>query len=443
MKKGIVTILGMINGEKAEYDLQGTACSAINIFSLLVNKYASGYEIRPIATEKARDVQQKVLERENLSSTCLQNALIVGDLEDYDTIFRHMNELISEYDEIVIDVSHGFRHLPILLMITLVIQNTLDSEKIRSILFAKEVEPGKKYEVIDLAGYLDLSTIAFTLSRFSENYTVSNNVKFRTQSYQELVDNLGKFSQGILANSLNNLIASNGSAPSLVERIVKEVEKLQKNDLHIANLSEYLKRIIEHMNEIRSFGELKEHERLYRFAKLMHEKWYLLNAITLLNEAIGFYCLNSFGRYDPKMKKEFDTFMRSNNQSPYYAASESSMIVKKLNNFDPEKTKMIKQGNAVRIISELEKIGTAKSIEYKNFAALLEEVSRMRNNLAHANSGEIVATAHSEIKGYLQRFEAMCIGGDVLKKIEGELPKAKKSAPKRTEVTKSGIRKKV
>ena len=116
----------------------------------------------------------------------------ISDEKDYDIVFKQINELLNDYDEVIIDVSHGFRHLPILMTINLIVQNIVNSKKITSILFAKEIVKFKEYEMIDLVGYLDLSNIAFTLARFSENYTVSRNIHFRDKTYQELVDSLNQ-----------------------------------------------------------------------------------------------------------------------------------------------------------------------------------------------------------------------------------------------------------
>lgn len=72
-----------------------------------------------------------------------------------------MNETINQYDEVIVDVSHGFRHLPILMVVDLIIQNFQDTSKIKQILFAKEIDKHEKdkkgvYEIIDLKEYLTL-----------------------------------------------------------------------------------------------------------------------------------------------------------------------------------------------------------------------------------------------------------------------------------------------
>lgn len=445
--KALVTVLGMIGEGKAVYLFNGAEHESTNILPLLVRSFGNDYEICPVGTPESVAVQKKVLAEEHLSENVLDNTVHVSDTDGYDAIFRKINECISSFDEVIVDVSHGFRHLPILMTINLIVQNVVDPGKISAILFAKEVAPRKQYEVIDLVGYLDIAMIAFTLSRFSDNYTVSNNMRFRTPSYQSLVDNLNRFSHNLLGNSLKYLIQPDGKQPPLVEKIIIELDTLKHKDERIANLSGYLDRIKSHLQEIQSYRALKEYEMLFRFSSLMHEKWYLLNAVTLLNEAIGLYCMNCFMQYDPGIEQDFKKFLEIDKQGLYYAASESSTFVRLADGFNTDTTKMIKSKTASKILKELKVLQFSRGTEYRNFVQLVDDVSKMRNNLAHANSGKAVKTVHHEIASFLKRFETMCIKGDVLQKCEGVPAVQEKHAKPVTEktlvVTKSGIRKKV
>ena len=65
-----------------------------------------------------------------------------------------MNSKINDkkYEKIIIDVSHGFRHLPILMIIDSVIANFDERDRIEKIIFTKQIEENERYEIIDLQG---------------------------------------------------------------------------------------------------------------------------------------------------------------------------------------------------------------------------------------------------------------------------------------------------
>jgi len=440
MKKAIITTLGMINYDKVEYIFNGKKYHNINTFPLLIEYYKDEYEIIAIATDSSLNVQKKVLEKENIDKLYLDDAIIIPDSEEYDDIFKTINDILNSYDEVIIDISHGFRHTPILIIINLIVQNIVNPNKIKSILFAKEIERNKKYEIKDLVSYLDLSNIAFTLARFSENYTVSKNVNFRDKTYKVLVDNLSEFSLNLLGNSIKNLTQKDVKKHSLIERIIKSIEELQKKDAKIQNLQSYLNTIKEHLQDMQNYAKLDAYEMIFRFAKIMNEKWYMLNAITLLNEALGLYSMQLFQTYDESIDKKFKEFKSSNKQALYYLSSESSTLIKKQHSFNTSMAKAIKPKFYEIIIDELNRIKKVDKIGFDAFKNLNEEVSNMRNNLAHANSGEAISKVQNVIKSFIQQYEALCITKNILKKRVLNNEVVKESITPKNIITKSGLR---
>jgi CRISPR-associated DxTHG motif protein len=422
MKKAVITTLGMINHDKAEYLFNKIKYKKLNTLPLLIEYYKDEYEIRPIATQKSLEIQEKVLQREGINKIYLEDTIVIPDTEEYDIIFKKINDIINDYDEIIVDISHGFRHLPILIIINLIVQNIVNPDKITSILFAKETVKKKKYEMIDLIDYLDLSNIAFTLARFSENYTVSRNVKFRDKAYENLIGKLSEFSFNLLGNSIKNLTFEDSKTASLIERIIKDIDTLEKKDKKIENLKDYLLDIKNHLQEMQNYSKLDSYLKIYNFANIMFNKWYMLNAITLLNEALGLYCVHSFSKYDNKVKKASVEYEKKDRQATYYSSNESATLIKKYNdNFRTDNTRFL-TNDIVKIINlELKKINVINNLAFKSFKELIENVSNMRNNLAHANSGEAISKVKNEIKQYIKQFEALCIETNILKKIPNDI----------------------
>lgn len=66
---------------------------------------------------------------------------ILDETHGYPAIFRQLSDILAREQEIVVDISHSFRHLPSLMMVDMIMENVRHSGKIRHILFAKELKP--------------------------------------------------------------------------------------------------------------------------------------------------------------------------------------------------------------------------------------------------------------------------------------------------------------
>jgi len=89
------------------------------------------------------------LEYENLNYNIEQNGLFISEnLEDIESNYSYFlnkyNELIEQYDKVIIDVSHGFRHFPILAVVNLILQNIKNPEKIWNYYYFFWPKGGKK-----------------------------------------------------------------------------------------------------------------------------------------------------------------------------------------------------------------------------------------------------------------------------------------------------------
>jgi len=130
---------------------------------------------------------------------------------------------------VIVDVTHGFRYLPILMIIDLIIQNIKQENKIKSILFAKElVKPLKEnnfigeYDIIDLRQYLGLANITYH----------------------------------ILANSLQELKLISNNLYNNTEYIIKNLNNEEKMIFKV--VERYLMELKEHMEYIKKISDIKE-----------------------------------------------------------------------------------------------------------------------------------------------------------------------------------------
>ena len=480
-KKAIVTMLGTVGGycekennkkgvykpeiKKAIYTSEIKEISetkSINSFPILIKAYAENYVVIPIYTACARDIQEKVLSQEGLKFNFDPKYEIENDM-DFDTVFGKIDEIVSAYDKVIIDVSHGYRHLPILMIINAVMHNIESIDKIERIIFAREIEQYKKYVFVDLKRYLDLANISYALTTFDRNYTVANNVKVSDKKLNDLLITLSSFSQHILANSIDELLLDTNKHKSITSQLIEEIDGLKRSDeIIFQNLNRLLEKTLTHLKDVSSFKHKEEHQKLYYLSKNMYEKGYLLNSITLLSEATGIYAMNQLKTIDLKISEFIDEFeeearIEKNNQNRFFEIytlyNQSKAFynnqeryhgkfleVKKYSKNNPKTSQKISKWN-----KKTEKItniikNNIHNIVNNNIMDLNRKVDVIRNNLAHANSSIRLKEVNDDIRKVLNDFYEYCIQKDVLRTQNN--PKVPKTDKKPQQATETGTQQK-
>jgi len=450
MKKAVVTILGIqggyvVNGQakftnpdhRAKYYFDGSdkINEYFNTLPLLINNYNTEYKIVPIYTQEAKIFNEAIMNQfyPQLDIVFNDNYLI-KDEKNFKEIFSLFNRTIEEFDEVIIDVTHGFRHLPLLMLIDLMIINFKEINKVSKILFAKEIEkhtPKQQglYEIIDLKNYLDLANISYALSSFNKNYTVSNNIETNNETYNKFLTELSEFSKHILANSLDALIVSTGRKKSISKQLIIAIDKIleDENDV-LKNFEPFLLEVREHISEIESYKNLKYYERLYKLSKNMLEKGYLLNSITLLSEAVGLYSKELFKDINDDVKNFIEEFEKkvklhkNNNNKKYqlYSLSNQSKTLYKLGsgfrgNFlkikEPNNNERVFNQNSSKVTIRIKNyiLNIENTEEYQKQVELINNIDILRNNLAHGNSSERLDRVEEDIANLIEKFEERCI----------------------------------
>jgi len=460
MAKGVITILGTIGGrfdqDKKEFIFASNTKKSfyytkddntiklkndkyINTLPLLIENF--DYDIIPIFTKDAKKIQLKVLhELEQIKDKdyIFNDNYYIDNENDFSKTWKIIDDILNnkEYDSFIIDVTHGFRHIPLLLLIDLIIVNINDTSKIEKILFAKEeIKPIKdngfvgKYEFIDLKEYLDLANINYALSSFTKNYTVPNNIKTNNKIYNDFLDELEKFSKHILANSLDELFVKTNKRDSIINKLIRQIETILNNQDNIMNdFQSSLINIKKHIEEIKDKSSLKDFEKMYHFALNMKEKGYLLNAITLLNEASGLYAKEYFKKISPEIKNFIENFeskikqlknSKGNKKYQLYSLSDQSKNLYKLGSrFNGDFLYIKKANKNEQVHNEKSKDVTIriknylidnKNDKFEEQINLIDEISILRNNLAHGNSSQRLENVEEDIKNALKEFNKLFI----------------------------------
>jgi CRISPR-associated DxTHG motif protein len=388
-KIAIVTILGTLNKSTAYYfkdeslDISQIKVGDYeNMLPLLYDSYKDTPDISiiPIYTVEALKAQQELI-----PDFSLKDAGFEIDEENFDAIFYTINQILADekYDEFIVDITHGFRHLPILATVSMIINNFQNASRISHILFAKEIEKYKKYEIIDLKNYLEIANISFVLNTFDDNYTVANHIK--SKKYNTLIIALNDFSNDIMALNLSNLNES--SLPNLIQ----ELDKIQ--DGSIKTMAQELKK-----NLLVDFVfEEKRYLTFYKISKNLLEKNYILPSLSLLYESIRIYLKTAIKQDYPmivqKIEKYFDDDL-------YKIGDFFKNLGKEKQTFND-----LKEGGLQKIITEQEYKKLQERFPHRmSTPALMKEIMNTRNDLSHANSKEKFSTIKQNASDLVNRF---------------------------------------
>ena len=391
-KKAIVTILGKAgeqdNHTKAKYYFEWkkeVQKEYFNTFPLLIENFSKSYEIVPIFTKDAKSANIKVLKKENLEFNTFNDNCLIEDDKDFKNIFKIINETLSSYEEVIVDVSHGFRHLPILMIVDLIIQNFQDTQKIKKILFAKEIEAFKEYEIIDLKEYLELANISFVLTTFEKNYTVASHIK--SIKYSKLLKELNDFSNDLMALNITNLLKTS-------KELIEELDKI--DDISIKTQAQTLKLAIQNLTD---FKNKKRYMVYYQLSKNLFEKEYMLLSLALLYESIRMY-IKSY------IKKQYKDLVEDIEQQLNQDLYKIGDFFKNLSwrNYP----QFLNQNKSKLFIKESDYLKLSKAYP-RHLEQLYKEIDRKRNNLAHANSNGNFEDIKKLINNLLVNYENLAI----------------------------------
>ncbi|RRD53118.1 CRISPR-associated DxTHG motif protein [Campylobacter rectus] len=389
-----------------------------NMLPLLIDNFGM-QNVVPIFTVDAKKTQLDVLKKEFQTEhiEIFKEQNFISDDKDFYEILRIINNATSGDDEYIIDLTHGFRHIPILATISLISQGLNNTDKIKHIFFAKEIEPYKDYEIIDLKEYLELANMSYMLETFDKNYTVSFVAAFENEDFKNLRGELTKFSNDILANSLKAL-------ENRFDIVLQYIENIKKNE-QIFTFKASLDKIKEHIEDLKRISRKKDFQKLYEIAKVLNKKGYLLNAITLLFEGIGYYCVRGLENFDPKVEAYVKEFKNSKFFDSYILTNQSRTLVKTKKDrnsylFGIEKAQ-IHFGLSEKEVREY--LGDIKNLicdkleripNIENFRNFIFDAEGLRNNLAHGNSSDEIENTKLKFKQLLDEYKKFCIDDDIL-----------------------------
>ena len=409
MKKAVVTVLGLSKFEAIySSDISNIVLknkNYHNMFELLCENISDEYKIVPFYTKEAFKSQKNFFDKYKDKITLCDECLI--DENNFKDILKYFDNIINQFDKVIIDVTNGLRHIPILVTIDMIMQNIKQPDKIENIIFGKMEEDSRitkekysVYKIIDIKEYLELANLSFVITNFQDNYTISKHIKIKSEKYQILVDKMDKFSSDIMSLSIENLLVNSAiKLKKAITDITDDKDTILLNELEA---------LYTHIDTI--FTK-QEHRYItyYELAKVLKEKGYLIHSLALIFEAIGFYLKTNFKTYDKSLeefinRKESD--IKSNSKLDYYKLIDGCRSFLFFN-IDKNKNKFFNK-NHIQIIYD--KLNVENIEDFKKFAS---RVKKLRNNLLHANSGNILNNTQKDIDKVLSDFEKYCINNHI------------------------------
>lgn len=339
-----------------------------------------------LATKDAYGFQENLLKEidsPHLLKFSQSQWLVLGD-EDLDAPMREVLNLLeklkNDKDEIVLDVTHGFRHQPILGSFATLLGQVAYKKKVH-LLFAKGAVENYTYILLD--SYLDLGMLSWVLSSFSQTLTVPK-LTIKTP----LVDALSLFCEQLHANVLSSLLeealpqavealnmARNNPAYTSLEALFGDVEKLLERFEHVKK---------SHKSNYSRYGVI---------AKIMHDKSYLLIAFTYLHESARWYLEAVFKANDLLLDNEINHYDLT---TAIYNFIRNKVFDKKL--FKDKARQYV--GHYRKNITKI--------------VALMEEIRKVRNEIAHINNSYKFETIDGKFNKLHDQLHILCVDEDIL-----------------------------
>ncbi len=268
---------------------------------------------------------------------------------------------------------------------------------------------------ISLSTYYDMSKFVSMLQQYHYSMMLDKTITFENNLFNRYRDHLIIISQNMLANSFRFFEKN---------KILNEAIILGKKIKEECNFAGKALDMLEVLfSDMINALELCEYQKDFYFAKLLNEKGFILNAITIINEMLGEYIVESaqllsdvaqtrIQRYLDKIeltrssRKAFYVLYRS--AKDFFVSHFSEQKDLQATSFFPFKD----SGNDT-IETEMMKRYTAnkmnKSKLFISYSELIERVRLIRNDLAHGNTARAYNDITKDISEVLVDFEYFAI----------------------------------
>lgn len=231
-------------------------------------------DIVVIGTDKTKELLMNFRK----DNAILKNFKEVDDDIEIDDFFRLCLESIDT--DTYLDVTQGFRHMPMTLLLSSLTAANFGDKNIKDILYAKALDPSCRpsekscpFEFYSMLSYLDMASIATSVYSFCASYSTPA-LKVTYPEFVSLHNSLNLLSKHLVGNNITYAI-------ELAKGIKPKLEPLRSSPL-----SPLLSKLEGEIDFLISLERMGEHKRFFEGAKQYFQKKLLLNSVTTLFEAV-------------------------------------------------------------------------------------------------------------------------------------------------------------
>jgi len=363
---------GKIKFQSAKYDskvLGKKSGVCKNATEFLLKRYNDKFVF--IGTRCAIDFQ-KIILKKSLKGKDVEYVVIEDD--SLDDIFEKILELLQHNKEVILDITHGFRHQPIMAIFASTLSQFLERKNLK-IIFAKEIVMFQEYRYIYLTEYIEITQISLLLTGFIRtlNFIPVQNMQLLKN---EVFEN---FSKSLLSNDLKGVEKNYALLSSELNRL-KQNEELK----HISNLIE---KVEAELRPLALFAPLLHFQKYIFLAKLTVEKNYIIVAYTYIFESLREYCVNRFEDICLSIKFQDD-----------YAKNQAVMTT--IGN-------IYWASSGTEILKKYKGIYKKNKTEFKKVQKLYDKIRKRRNALAHINKTKDFEDIKRDLKKIIAKVEAL------------------------------------
>jgi len=357
----------------------------INSIDFLLNNF--NREFIFIGTKCAIKFQKDILSTQLKDKNYKFIEIQEDSLNDiFEKIFNILENTNSQ--EIILDITHGFRHQPIMAIFSSTLSQFLIHKNLK-ILFAKEIERGKKYEYIYLDNYIEITQLSLLLTGFIKTLNIIPTKKFnliKLKSFEE-------FSKSLLSNDKKGVLKKVNELNSHISEI-KDKQELK----HLQELFNQIEKILQPLLNIENTPEYTQYMTL---ATLTLDKNYLVVSLAYMFESLREYCSLKF---EPLLKAKNIHFKNS-----YY---KNTATMDTIANFQRGHKKNDIQKAYPNLYNKNKNIFSRIDTIYSNLREL-------RNSLAHINTEKSFEDIKQDLNTLKFKIETI-YKDDILKHINYE-----------------------
>ncbi len=187
----ILTLLGANKYSEVSYNWQGRQAKSHSLIQVALDEWFPESDMLVLATEKANDAHGQMV-KALVPKTEIVPIPDGKNTDEYWEIYNRIEQNIPAKADLVLDVTHGFRSLPVLALLAVSFLRAAKSVNVQHVLYgAFDAGDGKVAPVFDLAPFLTMLDWASATSRFVETGDGRRFKELLVSSKSQLLKDLG------------------------------------------------------------------------------------------------------------------------------------------------------------------------------------------------------------------------------------------------------------